>query len=120
MVKVTIQYNDALAPYEHRYDKLRTCSICNRAHITSDIRDAIIERDAISVSSDEVASPKIVLKSLATDARDARDAIISTITPPTPNNDMYKNTGKPPPRPPMEDPDVDKKEPWDIEQNWYD
>ena len=56
----------------------------NRAQIASDIRDAIIEGDASSVSSDEVASPEIVLKSLATDGRDARDAIISTLTPPTP------------------------------------
>ena len=36
----------------------------------------------------------------------------------TEENNMYADQ-KPPPRPPMEDPDVDK-EPWDIEQNWYD
>ena len=29
MVKMTIQYHDALEPYEHRFDKARTCFICS-------------------------------------------------------------------------------------------
>ena len=32
---MTIQYNDPLAPYEHRFDKVRTCSICNEIFDTS-------------------------------------------------------------------------------------
>jgi hypothetical protein len=35
MVKMTIQYNDPLAPYEHRYDKMRTCAICNQMFDTA-------------------------------------------------------------------------------------
>ena len=32
---MTIQYHDPLAPYEHRFDKVRTCSICNEIFDTS-------------------------------------------------------------------------------------
>jgi hypothetical protein len=53
----------------------------NRAQVASDTRDAIIEGDASSVSSDEVASPKIVLKNTKRDLETLETLLFLNIPP---------------------------------------